>query len=128
MLGSVSMWGFGAAIGVIGILTLAYWIVDEWRDANSPTQVAERVGERSGSAIVVIVGVLLTIGDQLIQLAADLLGLVDAPVVVAHVIGGMLGYLGLQGVISTSEFILYFGVVTVVGLIWRASTTRGRGI
>lgn len=128
LLGAVSLWGFGVAIGVIGILTLLYWIIDEYREANNATDVVEGVGERSGSAIVVITGVVLTIGDQIVQLVADLIGMVDAPVVVGHVVGGLLGWLGLQGQISTDEFLLYFAFVTAVALVWRAVQTRGRGI
>ena len=44
------------------------------------------------------------------------------------VIGGVLGWLGLQGTITPREFLLAFGAVTVVALIWRASITRGRGL
>jgi hypothetical protein len=122
------MGGFGVAIGIIGVMALIYWTVDEYRDANGATDVVEGVGERSGSAIVVVTGVLLTIGDQLIQLVADLIGLIDAPVVVGHLVGGLLGWLGLQGTISQREFLIFFGIVTVVALIWRASSTGGRGL
>lgn len=128
ILGAVSMWGFGVVIGAIGVMVLVYWILDEWRDADDATEVVEGVGNRSGSAIVVSLGVLLTIGDQLIQLGADLIGLIDAPVVVGHIVGGLLGWLGLRGTISQSQFLVLFGVVTVIALIWRASTTRGRGL
>jgi len=128
VLGTVALWGFGVVIGVIGVATLIYWTLDEWRDADDVTDIVEGVGERSGSAIVVIAGVLLTIGDQLIQLVADLIGMIDAPVLVGHIAGGILGYLGLQGTLTTRQFLLGFGIVTVVALIWRASTTRGRGI
>lgn len=128
ILGAVSMWGFGVVVGVIGVMVLIYWALDEWRDADDATDVVEGVGERSGSAIVVTLGVLLTIGDQIIQLAADLLGVIDAPVVVGHVVGGLLGWLGLQGTISESQFLVFFAVVTVIALIWRASVTRGRGL
>jgi hypothetical protein len=128
VLGTVALWGFGVVIGVIGVATLIYWTLDEWRDADDVTEVVEGVGERSGSAIVVIAGVLLTIGDQLIQLVADLVGMIDAPVIVGHIVGGFLGFLGLQGTITQRQFLLGFGIVTVVALIWRASVTRGRGI
>ena len=128
ILGAVSLWGLGVFVGVIGVMALIYWIIDEWRDADELEDVVEGVGQRSGSALVVTAGVLLTIGDQLVQLAADLVGLIDAPVVIGHVIGGMLGWLGLQGTITAREFMLAFGVVTVVALIWRASITRGRGL
>lgn len=128
VLGAVSLWGLGVVIGVIGVVTLLYWILDEWRDANDATEVVEGVGERSGSAIVVMSGVLLTIGDQLIQLVADLIGMIDAPVVVGHVVGGILGWLGLQGTITTRQFVIGFVAVTIIALVWRASTTRGRGI
>jgi hypothetical protein len=128
LLGSVALWGFGVVIGVIGVITLVYWILDEWSDADDATEVVEGVGERSGSALVVLTGVLLTIGDQLIQLVADLITMINAPVVVGHVVGGLLGWLGLQGTISQAEFLFWFAVVTVIALIWRASTTRGRGI
>lgn len=126
--GAVSLWGFGALVGIIGVFTIAYWVLDELNDADGATEVVEGVGERSGSAIVVITGTILTIGDQIIQLGADLVGLIDAPVVVGHVVGGILGFLGLRGVLTTEEFILYFGIVTIIALIWRASATRGRGI
>lgn len=128
ILGSVTLWGFGIIVGVLGVMILAYWILDEWRDANDATEVVEGVGERSGSAIVVGTGVLLTIGDQLIQLVADLVGMIDAPVVVGHIVGGLLGWLGLQGTISQRQFLVFFGIVTVIALIWRASVTRGRGL
>jgi len=128
ILGSVTLWGFGVVVGVLGVMVLAYWILDEWRDADDATEVVEGVGERSGSAIVVGTGVLLTIGDQLIQLVADLIGMIDAPVVVGHIVGGLLGWLGLQGTISQSQFVVFFGIVTVIALIWRASVTRGRGL
>ncbi len=128
ILGSVSLMGFGVILGVLGVMILAYWVLDELDDADDATEVVENVGERSGSAIVVFTGVLLTIGDQLLALVADLVGIINAPVVVGHVIGGLLGYLGLQGTISQQQFVLYFGIVTVVALIWRASATRGRGL
>jgi len=128
IIGGVSLWGFGVIVGVIGVMTLIYWILDEWTDADDATEVVEGVGERSGSALVVTTGVILTIGDQLIQLAADLVGMINAPVVVGHVIGGVLGLLGLRGIVSERQFLIAFGVVTVVALIWRAATTRGRGI
>lgn len=127
-LGSVALWGFGTIIGLIGLGTLIYWIVDEANEADETTEIVEGVAERSGSALVAIAAVLLTIGDQLVQLTADLVGMIDAPVVVGHLIGGLLGWLGLQGTISTRQFLLWFGVVTIVALIWRASMSRGRGI
>ena len=128
ILGSVTLWGFGVVVGVIGVMTLIYWALDEWRDADDATEVVEGVGERSGSAIVVMTGVVLTIGDQLIQLVADLIGMIDAPVVVGHIVGGLLGWLGLQSTISEGQFLAFFGIVTVIALIWRASVTRGRGL
>ena len=128
ILGAVTMFGVGTVIGVIGVVVLLYWILDEAADANNSTDVIEGIGERSGSAIVVMIGVLLTIGDQLVQIVADLIGIIDAPVVVGHVIGGLLAWLGLQGQITEREFLIFFGIVTVVALIWRASLTRGRGI
>jgi|GEM_PF-3817012 len=128
ILGSVGLWGFGVVIGAIGVMVLIYWVLDEWRDADDTTDVVDGVGERSGSAIIVSLGVLLTIGDQLIQLVADLLGMIDAPVVVGHIVGGFLGWLGLRGTISEGQFLVFFGIVTIIALIWRASVTRGRGL
>lgn len=128
LLGTVTLWGFGVVVGVIGVMALIYWTLDEWRDANDINELVEGVGNRSGSAIVVTMGVLLTIGDQIIQLVADLVGMINAPVVVGHVVGGILGWLGLQGLISNGQFLALFGIVTVIALIWRASVTRGRGI
>jgi len=128
LLGTVTMWGFGVAVGVIGVMTLIYWTLDEWRDANDINELVEGVGSRSGSAIVVTMGVVLTIGDQIIQLITDLGAMIDAPVVVGHIVGGILGWLGLQGLITNGQFLALFGVVTVIALIWRASKTRGRGI
>ncbi|WP_049982040.1 hypothetical protein [Halorubrum sp. BV1] len=128
LLGTVTLWGFGVVVGVIGVMALIYWVLDEWRDADDINELVEGVGNRSGSAIVVTMGVLLTIGDQIIQLVADLVGMIDAPVVVGHVVGGILGWLGLQGLITNGQFLALFGIVTVIALIWRASKTRGRGI
>jgi hypothetical protein len=128
VLGSVALWGFGVVFGLLGVATLIFWTLDEWRDADGIEEVVDGVADRSGSAIVVITGVLLTIGDQLIQLVTDLVMMIDAPVVVGHLVGGFLGWLGLQGTISTREFLIFFGIVTIIALIWRASTTRGRGI
>ncbi|TKX78438.1 hypothetical protein EXE53_21185 [Halorubrum sp. SD626R] len=128
LLGTVTLWGFGVVVGVIGVMALIYWVLDEWRDANDINELVEGVGNRSGSAIVVTMGVLLTIGDQIIQLITDLVGMIDAPVVVGHVVGGILGWLGLQGLITNGQFLALFGIVTVIALIWRASKTSGRGI
>ena len=128
ILGTVTLWGFGVVVGVIGVMALIYWVLDEWRDADDINELVEGVGNRSGSAIVVTMGVVLTIGDQIIQLVADLVGMIDAPVVVGHIVGGLLGWLGLQGLITNGQFVALFGIVTVIALIWRASKTRGRGI
>jgi hypothetical protein len=122
ILGSVSLWGFGVFFGIVGIALLLYWTLDEYRDADDLPETVEGVADRSGSAIVVGASVLLTIGDQLAQVLGQLAGLVDAPVVVGHVVGGILGFAGLQGVLTTTEFVVGFVIVTVVAIAWRVSS------
>jgi len=120
--GAVSLWGLGVVFGVVGIMVLIYWTIDEYRDADGIEDAAEGLASRSGSAIVVGASVLLTVGDQLVQLLAELAGLVDAPVIVGHVVGGLLGLAGLQGLISTTEFLFAFAIVTVVAVTWRVTS------
>ena len=122
VLGAVSLWGLGVIFGVVGIMVLIYWALDEYRDADGIEETIEGVASRSGSAIVVTASVLLTIGDQLVQVFAELAGMVDAPVVVGHVVGGLLGLAGLQGLISTTEFLAAFAIVTVVAVTWRVTS------
>ncbi|WP_181693286.1 hypothetical protein [Natronomonas sp. LN261] len=127
LLGAVSLWGFGVIIGVIGLLTLVYWSVDEYREADDANEAVENIADRSGSALVVITGVILTIGDQLAQIGADIAGLIDSPVIVGHLLGGVLGWLGLQGTISQRDFLIFFAIVTLVAVVWRSSQSSGRG-
>lgn len=122
----------GIGIGLLGVMLMIYWVLAARRDVMDDEaeieSVTEGVGERFGAFVLATISVLITIGDQLIALVADLAGMIDSPVVVGHMVGGALGWLGVQGTLGPEQFLIGFGIVTLIALVWRATTTRGRGI
>lgn len=133
LIGANPLGSVGTVLGIMGAMMLVYWTLSAWRDARdagtaSPETVAEGVGERFSDFVIAIAAVTITIGDQLIAVAADLVGMVDSPMIVGHAVGGLLGWLGLEGLITPEQFLLGFAIVTVFALIWRATSTRGRGV
>jgi hypothetical protein len=120
----------GVGIGLLGLGLLIYWtfMAIRMESIDSADEVAEEVTASFGDFVIATAAVTITIGDQLIGLVADLVAMIDAPVVVGHVVGGVLGWLGVQGTLSPRLFAILFGAVTVIALLWRATTTRGRGL
>lgn len=119
----------GKAIGVIGIGLLVFWTLQAIRDDGNDDveEYAEDVGASFSNFVVAIASVTITIGDQIIQLFADLIGLSD-PLLIGHIGAGVLGYLGVSGEVGVENYLFAFGVLTAGVLIWRAATTRGRGL
>jgi len=131
LIGSNPLLGpLGILIGLLAVMMLVYWTLQAWRmqGVDSADEVAEEVSASFANFVVAGAAVLITIGDQVIGLFADLVGLIDAPVVVGHIVGGVLGWLGVQGSLTTMQFLIAFGAVTAVALVWRASSTPGRGL
>ena len=128
IVGANPLGAIGIGIGVLALIMLIYWTLNAIRDHDEADEVAEDVASNARGTVLAIFAVTITIGDQLLQLVADLVGTIDSPVVVGHVVGGLLGWFGIRGTISASQFVMLFGIVTVIALIWRASTTRGAGL
>ena len=119
----------GKAIGILGIGLLVYWTIQAIRDDSNDDveEYAEDVGASFSNFVVAVAAVVITIGDQLIQLGADLIGLGD-PLIIGHIGAGVLGYLGVNGNITVANYVFAFGLLTAAVLIWRAATSRGRGL
>lgn len=119
----------GYAIGIIGIGLLVYWTIQAVRDDSNDDvdEYAEDVGASFSNFVVAIASVTITIGDQIIQLFADLIGLSD-PLLLGHIGAGLLGYLGANGEVGPENYVFAFGLLTAAVLIWRAATSRGRGL
>jgi hypothetical protein len=130
LIGANPLGAVGVAFGLLGLGLLLFWTLQavQSQAVSGADEIAEEVSASFADFVIAIAAVTITIGDQLIGLVAELVGMIDAPVVVGHVVGGILGWLGVQGTIGTEMFLIAFGAVTVVALLWRATTTRGRGL
>jgi len=115
-------------IGLLALILVLYWIVEAAGDGNDASEVADEVSSNARGLIIGIIAVAVTIGNQLLQLVADIAGMIDSPLAVGHVLGGILGWLGIRGDISMAQFVTFFAIVTAVALIWRANSTRGAGL
>ncbi len=115
-------------IGLAALGTLAYWYFDERQQTETAAETVENVGSRAetvtggfvgaiGSLLVVVASIAVTIGTELMSSAGqlgDLLG--NAPLLVGHVLAGVLGYLGISGLLSVQQWGFAFILVTIVAL------------
>jgi hypothetical protein len=115
-------------VGLVGLVLVVYWTIQAIDESNDASEVADEVSGNARGLIVAIVAVAVTVGNQLLQLGADIAGMIESPLAVGHFIGGVLGWLGISGRITLGEFVALFGIVTALALIWRANSTRGAGL
>lgn len=123
-------------IGLLALGMLAYWTFDERRDTDSAGETIERVGERAdsafgglvgafGSLVTVVLTILITIGNQLLMIGVQLNDLVEAPVVIGHLIAGALAYGGFRGYFPISAAGFGYGFVIITGLALFARYSGG---
>ncbi len=129
-------WEF--AIGLLAVGSLAYWWFDEREDSDSAAETIERVGSRAetvtggivggfGSLLVVFASIGLTIGGQLAEtgmMLNELLG--GIPVIVGHMLFGLLTFAGLSGAIplSVQQLGFAFVFITTIAVIARYSNAE----
>jgi hypothetical protein len=120
-------------IGLFTVGLLAYWLLDERGDADGAGDLIERVGERAesvtagfldatGSLVVVIASIGITIGAQLMETFGalnEVLG--HAPFVIGHGLFALLTFAGLEGYIPLNvvQLGMAFIVITIVALVVR---------
>lgn len=128
---------FGIALGLLGVVLVIYWTIGAWSEVredepDSRGEGAETFADafamRFRGFVIAFTAITITIGNQLIQLFADLVGMVDNPIVVGHFAGGVLGYLGVTGSVGVARFVMLFGILTAVVLVWRAAVSRRIGL
>lgn len=126
-------------IGLLAVGLLVYWLLDEREDANDASDLIEGVGGRAesatggvvgafGSLVIVITSILLTVGRELLATTGDLGMLVEGvPVVIGHLLIGVLAWAGLTGAIQmdASTFGWVFILITVVALGIRYDVVGG---
>lgn len=126
-----SWWPMAFGVGLFALF--AFWVVDEWRDADSAAGAVQGAGKRADhvtgetlgafGALVAGVGMIgMTIGQSLIETAGMLepvLG--QVPVLIGHFVVAGLGYLSLTGAIglSAKEYGFLVILITVVALFVR---------
>jgi hypothetical protein len=121
-------------IGLLALGMLAYWTFDERRNTDSAAGTVERVGERAdsalggivgafGSLVTVVLTILITVGNQIMMVGVQLNDLVEAPVVIGHIIAGALAFGGFRGYfpINAAGFGYGFLIITVAALWARYS-------
>jgi hypothetical protein len=129
-------------IGLFALALVLYWTFDERSDTSSAGETIERVGERAevvtngflgavGSLLVVVASIGLAIGTQLLELGValnDLLG--HVPILVGHLLFGLIAFAGLEGVIPVSQMQLgwIFLLITVVALIAKYGEDAGEAL
>ncbi|WP_049934657.1 hypothetical protein [Haloplanus natans] len=119
-------------LGLAALGLLVYWYLDERGESASDT--VESVGERAdsffggaigatGSLITVVASIAVTIGRELLMTGSMLNQVVEAPVVIGHVIVGALAYGGFRGYfpINAAGFGWGFLIITLLALWARYS-------
>jgi|GEM_PF-6336672 len=118
-------------IGLAALFLVVYWYVDErGGEDQSAAATVERVGERAddffggmigatGSLLTVFATIGATIGREILMTGSMLNTVVDAPVLVGHLIAGALAYGGLRGYfpINAAGFGWAFLILTIL-VLW----------
>ena len=120
-------------LGLVLFGALAYWVADEWDDADGAADAVSGAGQRAdrvtgellggfGALVASIAMIGMTIGQQILETAGALEPIVgQVPVVIGHIIVAGVGYLSLTGVIglSAKEYGYVVILVTIVALMIR---------
>jgi hypothetical protein len=121
-------------VGLLAALLVLYWAYDEADDADDNAELAAGVGSRArdatvGSAratrmgVIGLAGLGATLGMEALQLAAGLNEIVGGvPVIVGHVVGGGLAWLGITGVLTPMQWGWAFVSTTIIALVLRFTT------
>ena len=118
---------FGGLLALAFILELLDDDNDGAGDALTGTGRRAREAVESGSALTRVgllggAGLLATLGMEAMALLAGLNEILGgAPVIIGHVIAGILGYLGVQGVLTVEQWGMAFISVTVIALFLRVT-------
>lgn len=128
------MTNWWAAIGLLAVGLLAYWILDERKDADDPSETIEGVGERAdsffgvglgafGSLVVVVISIVITIGNQFAMLGGELVELATngPPLLLSNLAGTLLAYAGLSGLVpvNATAYAIVVLALIVVAYGWR---------
>jgi hypothetical protein len=128
-------------IGLLGLGTLVYAYLAERAEDRTFQEELEAAGERIDGILGGLLGgvnalittmfmVGITIGNQVADLASNILGMTGAPGFIGQVILGLLGYAGLRGIlpISAELYGYVFIVLTVAigGYIYQMRSGRSR--
>lgn len=125
------------AVALVALI-LAAWFYREYTRTEDVAEAAQRTGSAAGTAaagstrvaVLGFAGVGAAIAMQFFQLAAGLNEILGgAPVIVGHLLFGVLTMLGLKGVIPFNTQLAGFAfiTVTVVALILRYGEGSGEG-
>lgn len=118
-------------VAVAAIALVGYWFVDEYLDADEPEDAVRGTGRRAASAtesaargsrvaVVGLAGLGATVGFEMLQLAAELNAILGgAPVILGHLVAGVLGFLGVKGLLTIQQYGFLFITVTVIALVLR---------
>ena len=121
---------------VVGLLLFGgfvYLLLDEWREADAASDAVANAGERAdaatgeflgafGAFVAGMLGIAMTIGQQLLETASMLEPMLgQVPVLAGHLVVAALGYLSLQGVLglSAAQYGYVVLLVTIVALFIR---------
>lgn len=119
-------------IGLLGLGVLTFWAADAYEEEQSLSGFVDEFGENAeegltesvgavGTLVVVGTSIAVSLGNEMLMLASQLSGLIgDVPVVVGHVLFGILVFLnvGTFG-LNQSQLGLAFIVITIVALLLR---------
>lgn len=120
-------------LGLVLFALVAYWFIDEWRDADQASDAVKGAGERADAATGQFLGAVgalvfamatigMTVGQQIMEtlsMVEPLIG--NVPVIIGHLVVSFLGYLSLTGYIglSAKEFGFAVILITIVALFVR---------
>jgi len=113
----------GILSGVVLVLLLGWWALDEAEDDDDATDVIEKTATRAETVILGAVAVLLTFGGNLLDLLGSLVELLaGGPLIASNLGAGLAGIAGALGFVSPE---IVGGIVVV--LLFAALIARDRG-
>lgn len=125
--------------GALGALLVAWWFVDEYRDAGDAEEAARGAGQRAQAAteaaargsryaVVGLAGLGASLAMEALHLASGLNEVLGgAPVIVGHLIYGVLSLAGIAGAIPFDKELagFAFAFITAIALILRFGDDDG---
>lgn len=127
------------SLGIVLATLFVWWFVDEYRDADDREEAIRGTGRRarggvesllrySRFSILGLAGLGATLSMEMLQLAAELNQVLGgAPVIVGHLLFGVLTFAGMAGAVplTVQQLGFAFTFITVIALILRFSEAGG---